>query len=352
MNHEKYMLRAIQLANAGKGTVSPNPLVGSVIVSNGNIIGEGYHHHCGGPHAEVMAINSVRNKSLLRDSQIYVVLEPCSHFGNTPPCANLILEHKIPKVIISCLDPHEKVAGKGIKLLKENGVEVIENVLSNEGEWLNRRFFTFHRKKRPYIILKWAQSKDGFIDIDRNTIGEGVHWITKPQTKTLTHKWRFEEDSILIGKNTAINDDPTLTARNYNGKSPMRIVIDKNLNLSSKSNVLNKDALTLIFNDIKNDVIDNVQFIKINEGNNYIDAILDYLYKINIQSIIIEGGAYTITQFIKRNLWDEARVLTGISNIYHGLIAPRIKGSEIKTFMYGKDQISIYNNTYNQKRPN
>lgn len=343
-NHEKWMRRCLQLAKAGEGTVSPNPLVGSVIVCDHKIIGEGFHHHSGGPHAEVVAVNSVKDKSLLRKSTIYVTLEPCSHFGKTPPCANLIVENEIPRVVISCLDPFVEVAGKGVAFLKENGVDVIENVLLKEGEWLNRRFFTFQRNKRPYIILKWAQSQDGFIDINRNSKQKGIHWITSPRTKLLTHRWRSFEDAILIGKNTALNDNPLLTVRAINGKNPARVLIDNNLEVSLDNNVFSDDSSTIVFNKLKNEKFKDVTLIKVPEDSSYLDYILKSLFDQGVQSIVIEGGVYTIDQFIKCNIWDEAKVLIGNIYLNEGLKAPFVSGKLIDNYKYGGDYISIFSN--------
>lgn len=335
------MKRCLQLASKGKGTVTPNPLVGSVIVHDQVIIGEGFHHHAGGSHAEVMAINSVKDKSLLPNSTIYVTLEPCSHFGKTPPCANLILEHKIPKVVISCQDPFVEVAGKGIALLRKNGVEVVENILAEEGLWMNRRFFTFHKMQRPYIILKWAESKDGFMDVNRENNEKGIHWITQPKTKMLSHKWRTEEGAVLIGKNTAITDNPSLTARKYYGESPVRLLIDKNRDAPKSLKLFTDNGEIYVFTDgLGGGVKDSDNEIVVSK-NNFIDSVLSFLYSKNIQSLIVEGGAFTINQFIQNNLWDEARLLRGDVLLNQGLKSPKIEGELKEKYNFGKDEVSI-----------
>jgi diaminohydroxyphosphoribosylaminopyrimidine deaminase/5-amino-6-(5-phosphoribosylamino)uracil reductase len=338
---ETYMKRALNLAKLGKGKVAPNPMVGSVIVCDGKIIGEGYHQKCGEAHAEVNAINSVKNKSLLSQSTIYVNLEPCAHFGKTPPCSNLIIESNIPRVVIGCVDSYAKVAGKGIEKMKKAGINVKVGVLEQEALNLNRRFFTFHSKKRPYVILKWAQSVNGFMDIKRSKNNDkGIFWITQPETKTLVHKWRAEEAGILVGRNTIEVDNPSLTCRAYDGKHPVRIVLDKDLKADYlNKNITTQEATTFIFNQKKSEQINTTCFIKINEFS--LESILFELYQREVQSIIIEGGKYTLEQFIKSNLWDEARVLTGTSNILKGIKAPILHQPVINSYYFGKDKVEI-----------
>ncbi len=341
---KKYMKRALELAKLGKGNVAPNPMVGCVIVNNNKIIGEGYHQQCGKAHAEVNAINSVKDKSLLSQSTIYVNLEPCAHYGKTPPCSNLIVESKIPRVVIGCVDSYAEVAGKGIEKMKNAGINVKVGVLEKEALHLNRRFFTFHSKQRPYIILKWAQTANGFMDINRSDKQKGVFWVTQPETKLLVHKWRAEESGILVGRKTIENDNPNLTCRDYYGNHPVRIVIDKHLKVDySNKNMINSDAKTIIFNQIKNKVIKNVEYIKLD--NFSLPNLLHQLYKKDIQSIIVEGGTYTLTQFINQNLWDEARILTGVNHIVNGKKAPTLHQCVANTFNYGKDKVAIILNT-------
>ena len=341
---ETYMKRAIELAKLGKGNVAPNPMVGSVIVCNGKIIGEGYHQKCGEAHAEVNAINSVKDKSLLSQSTIYVNLEPCAHFGKTPPCSNLIIESNIPRVVIGCIDSYSEVAGKGIEKMQNAGIDVKVGVLKQEALNLNRRFFTFHSKKRPYIILKWAQSANGFIDIDRSdSKNKGIFWITQPETKTLVHKWRAEETSILVGRKTIEVDNPSLTCRDYFGNNPIRIVLDKDLKVNyTDKNITNQKATTFIFNQVKSEEINNNHYIKLSDFS--LDNILFELYKRDVQSLIIEGGKYTLNQFIQSNIWDEARVLTGTNNISKGIEAPTLHQPVIDSFYFGKDKVEIIQN--------
>ncbi|HIP36614.1 MAG TPA: bifunctional diaminohydroxyphosphoribosylaminopyrimidine deaminase/5-amino-6-(5-phosphoribosylamino)uracil reductase RibD [Crocinitomix sp.] len=339
---EKYMRRAISLAKLGKGDVSPNPMVGCVIVHNDTIIGEGYHQKYGEAHAEVNAINSVKNKKLLKKSTIYVNLEPCAHFGKTPPCSNLIIDSKISRVVIGCVDSYAEVAGKGIKRMQQAGIEVSVGVLETESLWLNRRFFTFHQKQRPYIVLKWAQSTNGFIDINRLKHKEkGVFWITQPETKVLVHKWRAIEAGILVGRKTVENDNPSLTCREYYGQQPTRIVIDKELTVDySQKKIVNNVSNTIIVNQKKSEIIENIEYLKVD--NFSLPSILHQLYLKDIQSVIVEGGKTTLQFFIDNNLWDEARVLTGINQILNGVKAPELHAKIIDTYRFGKDNVKIF----------
>ncbi len=341
---EIYIKRCLDLARLGKGMVAPNPMVGAVIVFDGKIIGEGYHQFYGGPHAEVNAINSVKDKSLLSKSTLYVNLEPCNHFGKTPPCSLLIIEHKIPKVVIGCVDSYSEVAGKGIETLKNNGIEVEVGVLEEESKFLNRRFFTFHIKQRPYIILKWAQSQNGYIDIDRSENQKGAHWITAPETQQLTHQWRSEASAILVGKNTVLNDNPSLSCRAVVGNNPIRIVIDRKLEIDENANIFNEVSKTFIFNELKNAEKEHLNYFLINFEENIIPQILNILYKKNIQSLIVEGGKKTLEKFIELETWDEVRILTGENNIKNGNLAPKINNNISETFQFGNDLIQIMYN--------
>lgn len=318
------MLRCLELAKNGLGTVAPNPMVGSVIVYEGKIIGEGYHQHYGEAHAEVNAINAVKNKAFLPESTLYVNLEPCAHFGKTPPCADLIIKNNIKKVVIGCMDTYSEVAGKGIERLKNAGIEVVVGVLEKESLKLNKRFFTFHNKKRPYIILKWAETKDGFVDIDRTNKQQTENWITSPLSKKLVHKWRSEEAAIMVGTNTALNDNPQLNVREWTGKNPIRIVLDLKLRLPKELHLFDKTIPTLVFNYQQEKLEDNLEYIKLNASKNIENQILEALYKRNIQSVIIEGGATLLQSFIDANLWDEARVFIGNKTFEKGLKAPII----------------------------
>ena len=331
------MKRCIELASKAMGSVSPNPMVGCVIVYEGNIIGEGYHEKYGKAHAEVNAIASVKDKSLLAKSTLYVNLEPCAHFGKTPPCSNLIVEHKIPKVVIGCVDTFSEVSGKGIEKMQKAGIEVVVGVLEKGSRELNKKFFTFHEKKRPYIVLKWAESQDGFI-APKNQIAP--FWMTSSESKKLVHQWRSEEDAILVGRITAEKDNPSLTTREVVGKNPIRIVTDKELKLSKELNLYNNEAQTLIFNNIKSEKIDSNNFIKIN-FNNLIESILQELYKQKIQSIIIEGGSRTLQSFIDANMWDEARIFTANKILIDGIKSPTIKGKIVTETEIGGDKLEI-----------
>lgn len=340
--HEKFMNRCLELSEKGLGNVAPNPLVGCVIVHENKIIGEGYHQNYGGPHAEVNAINSVKNKKLLEKSTLYVTLEPCSHFGKTPPCADLIIKNKIPHVVIASSDPNPLVSGNGIDKLKKAGIVVETSMLKREYEWINRRFFTFFDKQRPYIILKWAETKDGFIDIERKNNDANINWITNEASRTLVHKWRTEEQAILIGTKTAISDNPTLTSRFWKGKNPLRIVLDRNLILSKQLNVFNHDASTLVFTTSENHTDSkNLNFSQVDFGKNLIPDILKELYDRKIQSIIIEGGAKTLQSFIDADLWDEARIFTGDISFESGVKAPEISGEIFSKQNIGTSKLNI-----------
>ena len=336
-NEEFFMQRCIELACKAMGCASPNPMVGSVIVYNNKIIGEGYHEKYGSHHAEVNAINSVKNKSLLSKSTLYVNLEPCAHFGKTPPCSDLIIQNKIPEVVIGCVDTFSEVSGKGIERMRSVGIDVKVGVLENESRELNKRFFTFHEKKRPYIILKWAESKDGFIAPKNQT---KPFWMTSNESKKLAHKWRAEEDAILVGRITAEKDNPSLTVREVEGINPIRIVIDKDLKLSADFNLFNIDAKTIVFNQLKSEENNSNNYIKIN-FNNLTENILQELHKQNIQSIIIEGGTITLQSFIDKKLWDEARIFTTNKTLTEGVKPPAIEGKIISEDETGGDRFKI-----------
>ncbi|MCF8298312.1 MAG: bifunctional diaminohydroxyphosphoribosylaminopyrimidine deaminase/5-amino-6-(5-phosphoribosylamino)uracil reductase RibD [Saprospiraceae bacterium] len=342
---EKYISRCLKLAKNGLGNVAPNPLVGCVIVNKEKIIGEGYHKEFGGSHAEVNAINSVKDESLLKVSTLYVNLEPCSHHGKTPPCADLIIENKIPKVVIGIQDPFVEVAGKGIEKLRNAGIEVVENVLIDECQNLNKRFLTFHQKKRPYIILKWAETLDGFIDLPRNS-SENAHinWITDTKLKVLVHKWRSEEQAIMIGSNTAINDNPKLDVREWSGKNPLRILLDPKLETPFDLNIFDNSTPTLIFSTKKTKSKENTEFIKLNKETDYLNQVIETLYKKQIQSIIIEGGKMLLESFIKTGMWDEARVFIGNKIFTGGLKAPALNLSPVSIDQLENDKLYIFEN--------
>ena len=335
------MSRCIQLAKLGAGNVAPNPMVGGVLVYENKIIGEGYHQRFGEAHAEVNCINNVaeENKSLIEKSTMYVSLEPCAHHGKTPPCSDLIIQKKIKKVIVGCQDIFKEVAGKGIEKLGNAGVEVITGVLEHECRDLNRRFFTFHQKQRPYIILKWAQSANGKIGSDGN---ERI-LISSDYSNRLVHKWRSEEAAILVGTNTILKDDPSLTTRLWKGNNPVRVVIDKELKIASSFKIFNEEAKTIVFTVLKNAAEKNVQFIKLNRQS-FLKEMLHSLFENNIQSVLVEGGTKTLQSFIDIGLWDEARIITNETMVVEGGIdAPQIKDfSLIHLEKYFTDSITYF----------
>ena len=342
------MLRCIQLAKNGLGTTYPNPLVGSVIVHQNKIIGEGWHHKAGMPHAEVNAIKSVENKELLKTATIYVSLEPCSHFGKTPPCADLIIQSGIKKVIVGSLDPNPKVAGRGIKKLMEAGCEVIMGILENECNALNKRFFTFHIKKRPYIFLKWAETADGFISPKNESRNETKPvWITNEFSRQLVHKMRDEEMSILIGTTTAMDDNPSLTVRDWAGNNPIRLLIDKNLKLPTNATILDGNVKTYVFtaeSKSKESTTGKTQYLQIDFSREIASQICDALYALEIQSLIIEGGARTHQTFIDANLWDEAVIFMGNKQFESGISAPKLKGKLISETNLKEDRLQRFKN--------
>jgi len=346
VTHEKYIRRCIELARKGLGSVSPNPMVGSVIVHNDIIIGEGYHRKWGEAHAEVNAVNSVKDKSLLKESTIYVSLEPCAHVGKTPSCADMIVREDIPEIVVGSIDPYYQVAGKGIQKLKIAGRNVITGVLEKECIELNKRFYTFYQKKRPYIILKWAQTKDGFIDQMREVGKEPkASWITNDYCRTLVHKWRTEEDAFMVGTNTVMLDNPQLTARNWFGRNPVRITIDRNLSLNRNFKIFDNKAETIVFNSVKDLLDSNLTFIKIDFCKNIIPQILGKLYNKQIQSIVVEGGRQTLLSFIDLGLWDEARVFTGDYIFESGVPAPTFRYKPEKTEVIDESELNWYYNS-------
>ena len=340
--HQEYMFRCLELARHGAGFVSPNPMVGAVLVYQNRIIGEGWHQMYGGPHAEVNCIRSVSqaDEHLIPNSTLYVSLEPCAHFGKTPPCSHLIIEKKIHRVVVACSDPFEAVNGKGIQLLEQAGIEVMTGVLEKEAMDLNNRFFCFHQQNRPYIILKWAQSSDGFIA----GISEDRLLITHEQTNRLVHRWRSEEAAILIGTETAIKDNPSLTNRYWLGKSPLRLVVDRQLRLPENLVMFRDGNPVIIFNEQKNDQQGELRFVKINTDQSFIDQLFVYCYQNGVQSILVEGGAKLLQSFIYADQWDEARIITNTTlQVGSGLPAPMIKSTPmVHSFTSMTDQINMY----------
>lgn len=339
----KFMQRALELAELGLGSVSHNPMVGCVIVHDGKIIGEGYYQKFGGPHAEVNAINAVFDQSLLSESTAYVTLEPCSIFAKTPPCADLLIEKKVKKIVIACLDPNSSINGKGVTKLKQAGIEVEVGLLQEEAADLNKRFFTFHKRKRPYVILKWAQTADAFVARENFD----SKWISNQYSRQLVHKWRTEEDAILIGKNTAIYDNPLLTAREWKGKNPTRVLLDSQLQINSSCNLFNDEAKTLILNEVEQKEDGSNTWIKLEKVEP--EGILQSLYKEDIQSVIVEGGAAVLNSFIASNCWDEARVFVGGSTFEKGIEAPKVTGALIHQENILGDDLKIYRNQHGRR---
>jgi len=338
------MRRCLELATLGAGTVSPNPMVGAVIVYNGCIIGEGYTSPYGGAHAEVNAIQRVldtfseRAEELLRQSELYVSLEPCAHFGKTPPCADLIIKYRLHKVYVACTDPFPQVSGKGIEKLRAAGIPVEIGLLETEALWMNRRFFTRILKNRPYIILKWAQTLDGYM----GTGDDKQAWISNLASKQLVHKWRAEEDAILVGTRTALIDNPELTVREWNGTHPKRILIDRNLSVPTSSAIYAAEGELIVFNAVKSEWTDHVKYIELENYDLYLPQnILYQLYLMDVQSLIIEGGTTTLQHFISAGLWDEARILTASHQWGAGVKAPKIEGKLVDKYNVSTDELAI-----------
>lgn len=339
----KFMLRCLELASKAEGMTYPNPMVGSVIVYDGRIIGEGYHLRSGEPHAEVIAINSVLDKDKLKLSTLYVNLEPCSHFGKTPPCADFIISSQIPRIVIGTLDSSERVSGKGIKKLTEAGCDVITGVLESECRRLNRRFFTFHEKRRPYITLKWAQSADGYLDIIRSEDHrKEPTWITGKPERVLVHKWRASEQAILVGAGTIRADDPGLNVREWRGHDPLRLILSSSGSVRSSLAVKNKDQKAIIFTH--NSDVDMPEFTKfmLHKNRPSAEQIAEYLFSSGIQSLFIEGGYQVLDHFITTGLWDEARIFRGSSHFNEGVKAPAINGVLFSRTVFSGSALEIY----------
>jgi diaminohydroxyphosphoribosylaminopyrimidine deaminase/5-amino-6-(5-phosphoribosylamino)uracil reductase len=338
-----FMSRCFQLAPRANGHTTPNPMVGAVLVHNGRVIGEGWHHHYGADHAEVNCIKNVidADKHLIPESTMYVNLEPCAHYGITPPCAGRLVQERVGKVVIANTDPFEKVSGKGIGILREGGVEVETGVLEREGLWVNRRFFCYHSRNRPYIILKWARSRDGFI---APADGSRVQ-ISSPESMQLVHKWRTEESAILVGAHTARNDDPQLTARLWKGKQPLRIVLDRKLTLPHTHHVFDSAAATWVINEEREAMQGNVHFVQIAFDEDMLWALMSRLYDARILSLIVEGGAQLSGSFIGAGLWDEARIFTGAPVLEKGVSAPVLTdGVHAFSCPLGPDDLTVFVN--------
>ena len=345
---EKYLLRCIYLAKNALGTTFPNPMVGCVLVHNDKIIGEGYTSAYGRAHAEVNAINSVKDKSLLKNATLYVTLEPCAHYGKTPPCADLIIEQKIPRIVIGTIDPNKKVAGKGIEKLRLSGREVLVGVCEQESKEHHKRFLMFHLQKRPYIILKWAETLDGFIAPDKTLRSNNPEpfWITNEHSRQLVHKWRSEEQAILVGTNTVLQDNPRLNVRGCVGKSPTRIVIDKDLKIDANYHVLGGSIKTIVITEIKDTVKykKDIVYEVADFSKELARQICEIAHKHSILSVLIEGGAMTIQSFIDMGLWDEARVFKGTPYFKSGLKAPQFSGTLVTSRQIEADTLNIYRN--------
>ena len=340
-----FMKRCIELASKGIGYTYPNPLVGSVIVHNNKIIGEGYHAKYGESHAEVNAINSVGNKELLKESTLYVNLEPCNHHGKTPPCTEAIINNNIKRIVIGSKDPNRLVNGSGIDKLKSNGCDVVVGVMEVECSDLNKRFFIYHKHKRPYIILKWAESKDGFISpLKSNQSPRKVNWISGEDSKKLTHKWRSEEHSILVGVQTIVDDNPLLTTRFVHGKNPIRFVLDPNSRIPIDSKVLSETSKTIILSKKENNLIPD--YTKSSNFEN-IQKIMESLYDMKIQSVLIEGGTKTINHFLNNDLWDSIRVFKSNKNIRGGIKSPNVDFSKFTKSDIGDDILYVINRKIN-----
>lgn len=342
-NDEKYMMRCIQLAQNGKLGAAPNPMVGAVVVCDGRIIGEGYHAKCGEAHAEVNAINSVKDESLLRRSTLYVSLEPCAHYGKTPPCAKLIVSKGIPKVVIGCQDPFSKVAGKGIEILKQAGCEVVVGVLEKACQDLNKAFFTVQLKHRPFITLKWAQSADGFMDVERND-GEPVK-LSSPLTQLIAHKRRAEHQAIIVGTQTARLDNPSLNVRDWCGPQPLRIVIDKDLTLPRHLHLFDGSQPTLVVTE-KNETIAGAMTLQVDFNQSILPQLMEELQRRNIQSLLVEGGSKLLQSFIDEGLWDEAYVEHCPQVLGHGILSPSLinpKNTFKKSLIMGRNYHIFYN---------
>lgn len=346
MNHEKYMLRCLELAEKGLRAAMPNPSVGAVLVYNDCIIGEGFTSSYGGPHGEVNCINSVteQNRHLIPNSTLYVSLEPCSHYGKTPPCCDLIIRQQIQNIVIGTADTHEKVAGNGIKKLREAGKNVIVGVLEKECRELNKRFFTFNEKKRPYIILKWAQSADGFISPESKPDNRPV-WITNPYSRQLVHKWRSEEMAILAGTQTVLSDNPELNVRDWKGPDPVRVIIDRENKIGENYSVKNHKIKTIVLTEKANfPNLENLAYEVVPFDDGFLPAVCNVLHRYNLQSVIVEGGRITLQGFINAGLWDEARVFIGQAVFTKGTKAPKFTVAPIKRQEIMNDELLIFRN--------
>lgn len=345
-NHRQYMERCLSLAEAGAGLVAPNPMVGCVIVHAGKIIGEGFHREFGGPHAEVNALANVNNPDLLPESTLYVSLEPCAHHGKTPPCADLIIEKKIPRVVVGTADPFPEVAGMGIARLKQAGIDVETGILENECRELNRRFITFHENKRPYVILKWAQTQNGFLDDGREGKTGPSVWISNSLSRRLVHRFRSQEAAVLVGTVTALKDDPSLTVRDWSGRNPLRVVLDSKNQLPRSLRLFDHRQMTLVFTGEDRENEENIEFEKISFQGNVPAQVLETLYHRNIQSLIVEGGAITLRGFLESDVWDEAHIFTSLLWFEKGTPAPELRAVATAMEWLDDDRLMVFRHYY------
>lgn len=343
--HEKYMHLCLELAVKGLGRVAPNPMVGCIIASQNGMVGEGYHEMYGQPHAEINALNSVESPASLKNATLYVNLEPCSHQGKTGPCADAIIASGIKKVVVGCIDPNPEVKGKGIEKMIRAGIDVVTGVLEKECTDVNKRFFTFHEKKRPFIILKWAQTADGFIDRKR-TPQESPAKITQDAADMMVHMWRSQEQAIMVGTHTVIMDNPKLTTRKAAGVSPTRVVLDRSLKIPSNFNIFDKSAPTLVFTEQKTNANHNAEYIPVAFDGNLLPSLLKELYNKNLQSVIIEGGEKLLKSFIEKDLWDEAKVFYSNKNLGDGVSAPNFPFPSRAEIRIGDDTLMLYRNKH------
>jgi len=333
---ELFMRRALELATLGRGRVSPNPLVGCVIVHAGKIIGEGWHEKYGEAHAEVNAVNSVDNPALLPESTVYVNLEPCSHFGKTPPCADMLIAHRVKKVVVANLDSNPLVSGAGVKKLRAAGIEVITGILDKEGHALNEAFFTYITLQRPFIVLKWAETADGFIARENYD----SKWISHELSRQVVHRWRAELDAILVGSRTVAHDNPQLTVRDWSGRNPVRVVIDRFLRLDQKLHVFDGSQKTLRYNLLKHEEHPGLSYVRLDESD-FLQQLIKDLHKQKIQSVLVEGGAHTLQHFIDNGMWDEARIFQSPRCFEKGIAAPLIHGRLTTQRMLAEDTLKI-----------
>lgn len=336
---QHYMQLALDLAFKGKGSVSPNPMVGCVIVHDDEIIGQGYHQRYGEAHAEVNAVNSVKDLSQMNEATVFVTLEPCAHTGKTPPCADLLVKYHPKRVVICNDDPNPKVAGRGIEKLVAAGIEVVRGVLEKKGRDLNKRFFTFQEKRRPYVILKWAQTVDGFVARENFD----SKWISSEASRKLVHQWRAEEDAIMVGKNTAAYDNPQLNVRDVEGKNPIRIVLDRSLSLDSTLNLFDQSQKTIIFNSIKNEVEGDCIYVKLDYKQSILSQLLNYLYEHGIMSLFVEGGSQLLATFLDGEVWDEVRVFKSLNMVFgKGIVAPSLPHGRLFSQNIDNDRLEYY----------